>query len=46
MDMFPRSEIQQRHSAYPVEPCGDGGIDVKVKEIKARKWRISGLFAR
>lgn len=28
MDMFPCSQKRQRHSAYPIEPRGDGGIAI------------------
>lgn len=33
-------------SPADADTCRDGSLDVKEREINARKWRISGIFVR
>ena len=38
--------LHTRHQDEAVEPCGDGGIDVKRRKIKPRKAHIFGLLRK
>lgn len=46
MCSFCEDDMENMCSNKEYDTCGDGSLDVKEREIRARKRRISGLFAR